>query len=269
MHEKPRLPCTRDYGIFEMHEFNRPLHDDVRLLESMTRVGFMPSSPIQCRRNGNDKLKVIRGHHRLDCAKRLKLPVWYVIDESNTDLFSLEGCRQAWSVRDFAHARASAGDEGCAKILAFQKQHGLTLGAAASLVGGESAGSNHKIRAIKAGTFKVAPDTRQALTVVAITDHCRASGVSFATSSAFVSAVSAVVLVSEFDPAVFRHRVTLYPSLMAKRSTVAECLNEIEALYNYGAKDRRLPLAFKAKEAGKERQRNFGRKKPEKKPKRQ
>lgn len=268
MHEKPRLQCTRDYGMFETHEFNRPLHEDPRLLESMQRVGFMPSSPIQCRRNGSDHLKVIRGHHRLDCAKRLKLPVWYVVDDSNVDLFSLEGCKQAWSVGDFAHARATSGDASCAKMLDFQKQHGLTLGAAASLVGGQSAGSGNKVKEIKAGTFKAAADMTHAQSVVGITDHCRAKRVPFATSSAFVQAVSSALRVPEFDAALFRHRVSLYPALMQKRTTVGECLAEIEALYNYGAVSKRLPLTFRAREVGKQRQATFAGKHGARKPKR-
>lgn len=71
MHEKPRLQCTHDYTIFESHELNRPLREKPNLMASMARAGFMPSSPIQCQRNGSAKLKVIRGHHRLDYAKRL------------------------------------------------------------------------------------------------------------------------------------------------------------------------------------------------------
>lgn len=258
MHEKPKLQCTREYGTFEMHEHNRPIHEDARLLDSMQRYGFMPSSPIQCRRNGNGKLLVIRGHHRLDIAKRLKLPVWYVIDDTNTDLFSLEAVHQAWSVNDFTHARASAGDASCAKVLAFREQHGITLGAAISLVAGESAGSNNAVKGIKTGTFKAAADSSHAIAVVAITDHLRDLKIAFATSSAFVQAVSAALRVPEFNADRFKHRASLYPGLMTKRSTVVECLNEIEALYNYGAKDKRLPLAFRAREVGRERQAKFG-----------
>ncbi|MCR4331556.1 MAG: hypothetical protein NUV34_02445, partial [Sulfuricaulis sp.] len=90
MREKPKLQCTHKYDLFEMHELNRPLHDDPRLLASMQKTGFMPSSPIQCVRNGNGTLKVVRGHHRLTYAKRLGLPVWFVVDDTKTDLFDLE-----------------------------------------------------------------------------------------------------------------------------------------------------------------------------------
>ena len=88
-HEAPKLKVTRDYDFFEMHNLNRPLHDDPLLLASMKKYGFMPSQPLQCVRNGGTKLKVIRGHHRLNYAKQLGLPVWYIVDDSNTDIFEL------------------------------------------------------------------------------------------------------------------------------------------------------------------------------------
>lgn len=258
MHEKPKLACTRDYSIFEMHPCNRPLHEDERLVSSMQRAGFMPSSPVQCVRNGNGKLKIIRGHHRLDVAKRLKLPVWYIVDDTKIDIFDLEGGRQAWTAHDFLVARARDGHADCARVVDFKNKHGLTLGAAASLMGGESAGSSNKIRAIKNGTFKLAGDLTHANSVVDVVGFCRGLNIAGAGSSAFVAAVSMCLQVREFDVNVFKHRARLNGAIVRKRGTKDECLDELDALYNYGAKTARLPLAFKAKELSRSRRESFG-----------
>lgn len=258
MREKPKLQCTRNYALFEMHELNRPLHDDPRLLASMQKTGFMPSSPIQCKRNGHGTLKVVRGHHRLSYAKRLGLPVWFVVDDSKVDIFDLEGGRQAWSAGDFLSARAAGGHTDCAKLVEFQKKHGLTLGAAASLLGGQSAGSGNHLRAVREGTFRVASDQTHANAVVGLADFCKAHGIAFANSSAFVAAVSMCVRVPEFDNARFRHAVKLHGFVVRKRSTKYDYLDEIDALYNYNAKASRLPLAFRAKEVSRERKETFG-----------
>ncbi len=253
-----RLERTEDYELFDMHEFNRPIHEDKVLLESMQIHGFMPSSPVQCVRNGGSKLKVIRGHHRIDYAKRLGLPVYYVVDETNTDIFNLEGGKQNWTIPDFANARALAGDEDIEKLLYFQKRHHLPIGAAASLVGGESAGSYNKKRLIKTGTFKVG-DLKHANAVVRITDTCREYNVSFATASAFISAISLSLRIPEFDSEHFLQRIRLYNANFRKRGTVDEYLEEIESLYNYGAKNKRFPLSFRAREISRERAKSFGR----------
>jgi hypothetical protein len=252
MHIKPELKSTRDYSIFEFHEFNRPLHDDPVLYASMKRHGWMPSSPAQVVSNGNGRLKVVRGHHRLDIAKRLKLAVWYVVDETNTDPWALEGGRSKWTGADFAVARASAGDKDVQAVLDFKRKHGIELGLAASLLGGEAAGSGNKLQMIKTGTFKVAADLSHAKKVAALVDRLRDLRVEFATQSAFVSALSMLVYLAEFEPAVFCHKVAQNKDRLERRSTADRYLEEIENLYNFAAK-KALPLAFMAREASKKR----------------
>lgn len=255
-----KLEYTEDLSIFEMHEFNRNLHENPILTQSMRENGFMPSCALHCIRNGNGKLKVVRGHHRLDTAKRLKIGVYYIVDECCSDIFFLEGgCGQNWSVTDFAFARAKSGDRHCAAVLEFQKQHGLTLGSAASLVGGEGASSANKVKLIKSGAFKVSSNNSHANDVVRITDMCRDLGVTFATAAGFVAAVSVAVRVKAFDIDAFCHKLRLYSANMRARTRWTDYLDEIEAIYNYGAKGRRLPIKFQAMENARERQATFGR----------
>lgn len=260
-HEKPKLQYTRDYEIFEMHELNRDITEKPVLEESMKAHGFMPSSPIHCIRNGSGKLKVIRGHHRLHYAKRLGIGVWYVIDPSVTTIFDLEGDSSAhWSIKDFLHARAKAaggGDYG--KVIEFQKRYGIAQGAAISLMAGESAGSANAQRKVKQGTFRVSRDLSHATLVGELVNFCRATGAACAGTTGFVNALSAVARVPEFEPQVFRDRVKKMPSLLAQlRATTKSYLELIDEVYNYGAKGKRLALAFKAVEMGRQRKATFG-----------
>ena len=257
---KAKLQHTNDYDLFEMHECNRDLQEKPILRQSMLKHGFMPSRPIQCMQNGDGKLKVISGHHRLHYARRLGLEVFYIIDDSNTDIFDLEADRtQGWSITNIATARAKAGDVELAFLLEFQKEHGLALGVASSLVGGESAGSYNKVNAIKHGTFKRG-NMVHANNVVRITDTCRDLGVPFATASAFTAAVSLALRVPEFDLDFFANKVRIYPKYMNSRSRLIEYLEEIEGLYNYRLReDNRIPLQNLARKVGFERKKTFGR----------
>ena len=40
--DRPKLQETKDYDIFEEHEYNRPVRANRVLLESMAKHGFMP-----------------------------------------------------------------------------------------------------------------------------------------------------------------------------------------------------------------------------------
>jgi len=227
-------------------------------MESMNKHGYMPSSPIHCRHNGGSGLQVVRGHHRLDCARRLGLSVYYIVDDSDVGIFEMEGdSRQRWTVADFASARAQAGDTQCAELLAFQADHDLTLGAAASLAGGETAGSANKSRTIRTGTFEIG-DMQHAHAVVEITDLCRELAIPFATATSFVSAISRCLRVPEFDADLFCHKLRLHKGKLERRSRVDEYLDQIEALYNYASHERRIPLKHLAEEVARERKNTFG-----------
>jgi len=249
----PPVLETKNYGMFEMHHCNRPLHKNDPVEASMRRVGFMPSSPLQCIRNGNGKLKIIRGHHRFSIAKKLGIPVKYMVDESNTDIFELEGSSTgAWNSPDFAFARAQDGDKDMQFLLKFKDEHGLTLGSAASLVLGQSAGSGNALRVIKSGRFKIGA-MEHADAVVAITDTLREQGCEFATSAGLVAAVSAALRIPEIEYGKLMHMAKTRSYILSKRGTYKEYLQEVDGLYNYGAKTKRFPLAYRAEEVGRER----------------
>lgn len=257
----PKLKVTSDYSIFEMHEHNRPIHEDPILEKSMKDHGFLALFAIACVPLPNGKMKVKKGHHRLYYAKKFRLPVWYIVDTSKQaseiSLYDIEAGREKWTVPDYAASYASSGDKHCLTLLEFQKEHHLNIGTAASLLGGEGANSHNKIKSVKTGEFRIGGDQSHALAVTRILSRCRAKGMAFATSTAFAAAISSVLRVPEFNPRTFLERVDMYASKMNKRSSANEYLDEIETLYNFASR-KPIPLAFRAREVGRQRQAAFG-----------
>jgi hypothetical protein len=250
-----KLQRTTNYSMFDSHHYNRPMHSTKALEASMRAHGFMPSSPIQVVPNGGTKLQVVRGHHRLDVAKRLGIPIYYVVDQTNTDLFSLEGSsKQSWSVTDFVHARAASGDQACRFVRAFAEDHGLSIGVAASMLGGESGGSTNMNKLIRNGTFAVKDSgLDHAQKVVLITDAGHSVGISFVRTSAFVGAVSLAIQIPELDIDLLRRRIVSQGPTMAKRTSRYEYLDELETIYNYKTRQDRLPIRFRAIEEARDR----------------
>ena len=249
-----RIPKTTDYSIFEMHPLNRPLRKNRdRLLASMKKYGFPPSCAIHVRHNGGKKLLVVRGHHRLEIAKELKLPVYYIIDDTPFDIFELEGdSALRWSLYDFLFARARSGNKECQTLVTYIKNHGIPVGAAASLVGGcevrdSRDGGTYTSGSIKTGEFR-ASSLAFANKVAKITDFCREAEYPFATSSSFVSAVSLAIQVEGFDYERFMDNLQKRGHKLKKRGTRNEYLEEIEMVYNSGRSKTRLNVAFLAAE---------------------
>lgn len=242
------IKFTRDYGKFQMHELNRDLRPDRLLEQSFRQHGFLPEYPLICSVNGTGKLYIHAGHHRFDLAQRFDTGVWYLVVDPKLDIFEREASSHShWSVPDFIAAYAKAGNEQYLRLLCFARDHGLPPVTAASLLWGENALSGNVQSVLKDGRFAVR-DLPFAESVTAITDDLYALGVQFATSRAFVGAISQLVRLEDFDSARLIHRATLYPANLRKRPTQLEYLEEIEAFYNYGMRgEQRVPLAFLAK----------------------
>ena len=248
-----KIPClkrTTDYSIFEMHKENRDIRSIVLLTESMSTFGFCPGCAIHVQPGKNGKLRVMRGHHRLDVAKDLGLPVWYIIDDTPIDIYRLEGSsNQAWSGGDFAIARRRGGDKYCRELLRFKEKNNLTLGASARLLGNGSGWT----KGIKQGTFRVA-DTGHADKVAEVANFCFEQGLLFARSTAFVLALSSAMQIPEFDPDHFVAKVGLYPATMNRRGMLSDYLGEIEAVYNYHTRtNKQIPVALRADQESKRR----------------
>ena len=248
---------TDDYSIFDTHENNRPIHDDVRLLDSLKKHGFAPSGAIHCRKNGDGKLKIIRGHHRFRYAKMLKIPIYYTVDDTAFDLYELEGSSmQKWSSMDFLYSRARSGDKVYKELLAYQRKHNLPLRAAASLFGGESGGSCNKLRQVKTGTFQKG-DQDHGNKVIEVINALDKHRLDFNRSGSFVKAVSLTIRIPDLSYTELLHRTSKYGAFLRRRANCQDYLEEIEALYNRNNK-KALPIKHLAFSTAKKRQETFG-----------
>lgn len=253
-----RLYRTSDYGIFDTHEHNRALHDNPILCESLKKNGFLSSSPIHCVSNGGGKIKVVRGHHRLHYAKKLKIPVWFVVEGQDIDIYELEGgTTAAWNAQDFAISRARSGDKEYIALIEYQNKNKLPLKAAASLFGGQGASSHNKWSDIKTGEFQRGSQ-EHGDKVLRVLDACDRAGIDFSRSSAFVSAISSVLMIPEIN---IDRLISKMADIGARTRRVGNKMGyiaEIEKVYNYASRDR-LAVSIRAEEVGVARKNSFGR----------
>lgn len=92
---------TTDYEQFSLLENNRKegVSDShvKTLMASIQRKNLLHLNPIIV----NDKMQVIGGQHRLEAAKRLKIPIYYQIDKTScTEDMLLMGFSKKWQLHD-------------------------------------------------------------------------------------------------------------------------------------------------------------------------
>lgn len=250
---------TTKYEIFTQYPINRNVSRTRALEQSMRQHGFLDAYPLHVIANGDGRYRVKSGHHRLYVARKLGIPVKYVVSDDDITIHELEAASNKWSVQDFVDSYARAGHPAYLEIVRMNKRTGISANMCASLFAGEKAGSGNQIAKIKRGEFKI-KNAKFAADVENIVMHCKDIGIECAAHRYFISAISKVMLVPELSADRLKKKFKAHKALVERQPTVDDYLKMIDAVYNRQSSDK-LPLAFRANEVARERQEFFGRKK--------
>jgi hypothetical protein len=251
------INATTNYDLFGLHEFNRDVINTETLEQSMKRHGWIDAYPMHVVKNGGRKLKIKDGHHRFEAARRLGIPVKYVVCDDSASLVDIIKTVQPWLPKDYLASYVRQGIPAYIAVGEYVAETGITLGHAISLLAGESAGSANKINAFKNGYYKLG-NQEHAEQVKKIVLHMKKCGVKFATNSFLVQAISKAVWVDEFLVSRFCDKISSHAAHFEKQPNVQAYLLQIEAIYNRQRRSDKLPVAFLANEKSKERHMTFG-----------
>lgn len=242
---------TKDYSLFELLPFNREVERTRYLEESMKKHGFISAYPLHVVSNGNGKLKIKAGHHRFHVARQLGIAVKYVECNDTASIYELEKATNVWKMRDYLASFVSSGHPSYAAVKRYCEETGIGIDNAASMLGGNSAGSGNMNLPFKNGAFRLAKNTH-AYVVAEIVLHCKKYGVKWSANYLFVQALSRVVQVKDFNVGILKHKITTFPFLLVKQPTLGAYQQMIEDIYNRASR-MPVPLAFLADSAARER----------------
>ena len=95
---------TTDLAQFKKLEYNRELTEGhvLKIMDVLSEPDF-DTHPISV----TEDLEVIDGQHRLEAAKRLGIPVKYVIDKNfrPEKIITINTCQKGWKPLDYLHIR--------------------------------------------------------------------------------------------------------------------------------------------------------------------
>lgn len=113
---KKEIIQTKDYGMFEPNPINRFLNTDTKthaaLEASLLKDGWWPSEPMVVDPARRGKHMIVKGHHRFTIAKRLGIPLWYVVEDKMIPIWDREGPgkgKPLWSLSDWIYSHMKAG----------------------------------------------------------------------------------------------------------------------------------------------------------------
>lgn len=134
--EESKILSTTDYDTFHRVVGNRKIvRERVEILKkSICERNLLHLKPIIC----NKQFSIIDGQHRLQAAKELSLPIYYVIDQQSEDdsaIVILNRTQSNWLLEDYVDYYAENGKPDYLQLKKFSKECSISYPICAILLG--------------------------------------------------------------------------------------------------------------------------------------
>lgn len=223
---------TSGYSQFRLVSTNRVVdHKHVkRLKAAITKNNLLHLNPILV----NSHMEVIDGQHRLNAARELGVPIFYVMDNGirQEDIATLNSNKKNWAMEDYIHYYAKNGNPAYQALQIFiRNNHFIPPSVAVSIAAGDV-----KAATLRDGNIKeVNLDEAEAF-MLRISDY--RNHFKDAYTKKFVDAVKSIQKVEGFDHNQMIEQITVQPRSLKPCTTTKEYVKNLEEIYNYRKKSR-------------------------------
>jgi len=235
---------THDYTIFNKHLSNRKIveHNVKALMESISRENLLHLSPILV----DEHYNVMDGQHRLEAAKRLKIPVFYEMDKNLTasSIFLLNNNQLKWGSDDYLDHYCSLQNNHYIKLKRFMEKNKLPLSTSLCLICNGRGGS--KTKTFQGGQF-IYPDFDGELELLEKVGHLRRvteymdnkilGNKKYILGPHFARALVIFLNVKQVDFELFMRKLPYRLDLVRPCSRVKDLVAILRDIYNYKNKD--------------------------------
>jgi hypothetical protein len=248
----PKIKRTTNYKLFKFIDGNRPVEARVnKLIEEMKRKPKMHLLPAIVSKNCDGRYFVEDGQNRIESAKTLKLPIYYIVNkdpQSIEEIARANSVQRPWSMRDYLCSHVALGNPDYITLQNFELRYKLPLTICIELLGNPAAGCS-QIERFKLGSFIASQ--QEFAGRVAITLHHVHQFLTSHLDRGLVGAISKIMrFCPRFDPDRFIHKLSKRPQKMVKCAGWQQYIEIIEAIYNCRARSHDdVPLAFEVKRA--------------------
>lgn len=213
----------------------------------MKERGFVPSMPIRVVRDGV-YLLIKDGQHRYEAAMELGLPVWYVVDDSDSPMTSHEEnlTHTPWFVKDYVGSFARQGNKNYENLLMLADRTGMAITTAAALLIGKAAICGAELRD---GCYKI-KDINFFNRVNQVRLAIRHQGINWASDNRLIKAIAYVLLYGDVDDSKLCKKIKSHSALIKKHNDKCGYIEMLDAIYNRQTNpDEKLPIFHKVKTA--------------------
>jgi hypothetical protein len=237
---------TDDFKIFNRIKGNRDLnHLKIKKMVRDIKNGtnLLPDFPILVSQ-GEMKLNVIDGQHRLEAAKQTKRPVYYIIRKEQMELHNmarLNSLQEKWKPKDFIQCYIEKGISDYKKLDEFIALYNVPISVALNLLaygvtGGDTGANEDITEMFRRGSFRC-KHWKQAVEII---EECRKFA-AFAgwNTRPFIVAISRILGADQCDFDELVKKFSEDPRQLQRHSNAKQYLTNLENIFNKGYHKRR------------------------------
>ncbi|MFA9220280.1 MAG: ParB N-terminal domain-containing protein [Sediminibacterium sp.] len=219
---------TTKYDQFKLIDSNRPVQPKhvQQLKKAIQKKNLLHLNPIIV----DAKKNVIDGQHRLQAARELKLPVYYMVDDviNEGDIADLNTNKSNWSVDNYIDYWAKKGNENYIKLRKFIKQRpDVQKSAIFRLM---TTINTNATAAIRNGVYKYDNEKEAQIVLTLVSDF---SDFKYRFDREFIYAVNHCIDSGEYDHNIMLKKIEAQPGKLERQKTSALYVELLERIYNY------------------------------------
>lgn len=238
---------TTDYNIFSRAKGNRDIENSkVKRIAAEIKKGndLLCNFPILVAQ-GDIKLEVKDGQHRLLAAKMTGKPIYYIIRKEDLSLDKMAGfnsLQSKWKPKNFINCYIEKGNNNYVLLNEFTERYGLPISVSLNLlyygVTGNDSGANEDISLLfKEGKF-IVKHMRQATEII---EECRKfEAFDGWNTRPFIVTISKILGADKCDFEELVKKFNQAPTDLQKHGSTKGYLTNLETIYNKGYSKRRI-----------------------------
>lgn len=229
---------TIDYSIFGEIPSNREIDQRHvnKLKKAIEEKNLLHLNPIIV----DERSRVIEGQHRLEAAKQLKLPIYYITDGNvnKSDIAALNTNKKNWAIQDYINFHCVEKRPGFNTLAKFITNHpNIPISSVVQLL---SPASRRNMEEIKNGFVDVS-NLDMAEKIAAFLKWLR-NHFEYAYSGMVIQAIRKMFEYEGFDPEYLMQKIEGQPRSVVKCVKTSHYLDMFLDIYNYKLSTNRLTI---------------------------
>lgn len=228
---KKQILETSDYDLFKRIPGNRPLNQAhiVNLMRSIEERNLLSENPIEV----NKEMQVIDGQHRLEAAKALNLPIYYIVMEIGgtlEDVQRLNRYVKVWSAVDYLNSYTSLGKKEYLRLAEFAEEYRISVPIALRVMAGTARKSDDFMEEFRRGDFVVV-DYKKSENLASLLSEIRKRTPD--NCWCHISCVRALdILLEKINPRLLTDSLDQYQQVITRRVSIKDYLRQFENIIN-------------------------------------